>query len=306
MNCRHYSSAYILLNSIKASLRLFLAASILAAFVPTAQCADDQTPVDMTGFDLFHPTPRQYLREMTTDGTRATQSPYTVDAGHFQVEMTLFGYSSYEDNSGGVTYKLKTWNIGPINLKVGLFDRLDLQLILETYNHVYETEVGYFQSTRSGYGDTTLRFKFNCWGNDSGPTALALMPYARFATGRNGVGNGHFEGGVIVPFSAALPWDFYLGLTGSIALTRSDSEQNYHKEYTGSISLSRKLFGDLEGYVECFNGVTTEKGIGRATTFNLGLIYWLSENVQLDAGVDLGMTTWADDWYAFVGTSWRF
>ena len=57
---------------------------------------------------------------MTTDGTRATLSPYTVDAGHFQVEMTLFGYSSYEDNSGGLKYKLDTWNIGPINLKVGL------------------------------------------------------------------------------------------------------------------------------------------------------------------------------------------
>ena len=293
-------------NSIKTTLYRLLAPGILAAFVPTTQSAEDQPSVDKTAFDLFNPTPRQYLRPMTTDSTRATQTPYTVDAGHFQVEMTLFGYSSYEDNSGGVKYKFDTWNIGPINLKVGLFDRLDMQLILEPYNHVYETEVGYFQTKRAGFGDTTFRFKFNCWGNDSGVTSLALMPFGTFATSREGVGNDHFEGGVIVPFSAALPWNFYLGLSGSLARTRSNAEQDYHSEYTASISLYRKLFGDLDGYVECFNSVTTEKGIGRATTFNLGLIHWLSDNLQLDAGVDIGMTTWADDWYAFVGTSWRF
>ena len=275
-------------------------------FVPTTYSADDPASVDKTEFDLFNPTPRRYLRVMTTDSARATQTPYTVDAGHFQVEMTWFGYSSYEDNSGGVKYKFDTWNIGPINLKAGLFDRLDVQLILEPYNHVYETEVGYFQSKRAGFGDTTLRLKFNCWGNDSGVTSLALMPFGTFATSREGVGNDHFEGGVIVPFSAALPWQFYLGVSGSLARTRSNSERDYHSEYTASISLTRKLFGDLDGYVECFNSVTTEKGIGRATTFNLGLIYWLSDNLQLDAGVDIGMTTWADDWYAFVGTSWRF
>jgi len=267
---------------------------------------EDEPSVDKTEYNLFNPTPKEYLREMTTDSARSTESPYTVDAGHFQVEMTLFGYSSYEDHSADITYKLTTWNIGPINLKVGLFDRLDLQLILEPYNHVYETEVGYSKTNSSGLGDTTFRLKFNCWGNDSGNSALALMPFAKFPTSAKGVGNDHFQGGLIVPFSLALPWDFYLGLSGSVSLTQTRNETTYHKEYTGTISLSRKLFWDLEGYVECFNAVTTQKGIGRATTFDLGVLYWLSDNLQLNAGVDLGLTTWADDWYAFIGTSWRF
>src|SRR5439155_6170257 len=77
---------------------------------------------------------------------------------------------------------------------------------------VYETEVGYFQTTRRGFGDTMLRLKFNCWGNDSGVTALALMPFATFATSQEGVGLDHFEAGLFVPFSAALSWDFYLGM----------------------------------------------------------------------------------------------
>jgi hypothetical protein len=283
-----------------------LLVSVVAALLQTAVAEEPSPPVDKTEYHLFDPTPREYLREMTTDSARSTQSPYTVDAGHFQVEMTLFGYSSYEDTFDGVRYKLNWWNIGPINLKVGLFDRLDLQLILEPYNHVYETEVGFFETTQRGFGDTTVRLKFNCWGNDAGQTALALMPFGVFPTSSEGVGNDHFEGGLYVPFSLALPWEFFLGLSGSVALTRTGTEQHYHEEYTGSISLSREIFADLEGYIECFNGVTSQEGVGRATTFNLGLIYWLSDNLQLNAGVDIGLTTWADDWYAFFGTGWRF
>jgi hypothetical protein len=283
-----------------------LALAIIATLLRTALAEDQQPPVDKTGYHLFNPTPNQYLREMTTDSTRATQSPYTVDAGHFQLEMTLFGYSSYEDDFDDVTYKLKWWNAGPINLRVGLFDRLDFQIILEPYNHVEETEVGISKITRTGFGDTTFRLKFNCWGNDSGKTALALMPFGIFPTSNDDLGNPNFEGGFFVPFSLALPWDFYLGLSGSISLTRNNVEVEHHKNYSGSVSLSREIFRDLEGYVECSNWDTSEQGIGRATTFNLGLIYWLSDNLQLNAGVDLGLTTWADDWYAFFGTSWRF
>ena len=80
-------------------------------------------------------------------------------------------------------------------------------------------------------------------------------------------------------------------MSGGFALTRSDESNT--GEFVGSISLSRKLIGDLEGYVECFNGLATDNVEHRATTFNLGLIYWLSDNVQLNAGIDIGLTSWA-------------
>ena len=285
---------------------LFILACAFLGSGASAQAATNQPTVDKSQYHLFNPTPPEYLREMTTDAARATDSPYTVDAGHFQVEMTLVGYSAYKESFEGVMYRLDWWNVGPINLKVGLFNKLDLQLILEPYNHSYEREHGFSQVTRSGIGDTTVRFKFNCWGNDGGRTAFALMPYMIFPTSAAGLGNDNAKGGLIFPFSAALPWDFYLGLSGSIAKARSTDEDRHHTEYTASAALFRSLFGDLEGYVECFNLVSTESGIGRATTFNTGLIYWLTDDLQLNAGVDIGLTTWADDWYAFIGTSWRY
>ena len=42
---------------------------------------------DKSIYTLFHPTPREWMREMSTDRPDQTESPNTVDAGHFQVEL---------------------------------------------------------------------------------------------------------------------------------------------------------------------------------------------------------------------------
>jgi hypothetical protein len=42
---------------------------------------------DKSGYTLFRPTPEALLRELTSDRPDKTESPITVDAGHFQLEM---------------------------------------------------------------------------------------------------------------------------------------------------------------------------------------------------------------------------
>jgi len=39
---------------------------------------------------------------------------------------------------------------------------------------------------------------------------------------------------------------------------------------------------------------------------DFGLTYALTKNIQLDAGINIGITRAADDWNPFVGVSWRF
>src|SRR5437667_370545 len=63
--------------------------------------------VDKSVFNLFNPTPTKHLRGLDTDGPGSTESPYTVDAGHFQVEMTLVGYTSERQSFGGVTQRFE-------------------------------------------------------------------------------------------------------------------------------------------------------------------------------------------------------
>jgi hypothetical protein len=41
-------------------------------------------------------------------------------------------------------------------------------------------------------------------------------------------------------------------------------------------------------------------------TFDPGLIYEVTENLQFIAGVNIGVTRSADDWAAFAGMTWRY
>ena len=166
--------------------------------------------------------------------------------------------------------------------------------------------LGTNEVTIRGFGDTTLRLKYNCWGNDDGPTALAVMPYVKFPTSKEGLGDRSVEGGLILPLSANLPAQFWLGLTTRFDAVRDPAEGGYHAEFVNSIAVGHDLFGNLFGYVEFFSAVSTERNAPWVGTFNTGLIYSLTDDVQLNAGVNTGVTHSADDWNAFVGLAWRF
>jgi len=274
-----------------------------AAGAPEARSGE--SVIDKSVFHLLNPTPSEHLRDLTIDGPGATESPYTVDAGHFQIEMTLVGYTSDRTSSGGVTQRLDAWAIAPVTVKVGLLNKLDAQLVLETYNLVYE-RAGTNRVTRRGFGNTTARLKYNLWGNDGGSTAFAAMPYIKFPTSAESLGNDGAEGGLILPVEAAMPRDFYLGLTARFKAVRDKDEHGNHAEFEDSVALGHELFGDLFGYVEFFSAVSMQLGARWVATFDTGLIYSLNRNLQMNAGVNIGVTRSADDWDTFVGVAWRY
>jgi hypothetical protein len=59
-----------------------------------------------------------------------------VDAGHFQVEMDLISYTRDRHTVPGIGLDTDTIALAPVNLKVGLFNQVDFQLMLATYNWV--------------------------------------------------------------------------------------------------------------------------------------------------------------------------
>jgi hypothetical protein len=281
-----------------------LLAPVLTA-VAHAQAAGGDASVDKSAFHLFKPTPSQCLRPMDTDGPGAAESPYTVDAGHFQIEMTFLAYAAERESFEGEPYEVEASAILPMILKVGLFNRLDVQLVLEPYN-VVRTRLGANELITRGFGDTTLRLKYNVWGNDEGATAFAVMPYVKFPTSKEGLGNSSLEGGLILPLSVALPEDFWLGLTTRFDAVRSRASNDYHPEFINSIAVGHDLVGNLFGYVEFFSAVSTERDASWVGTFDTGLIYTVTHNFQLNAGVNVGLTRSADDWSSFFGMAWRF
>ena len=100
-----------------------------ASVAALAALAEAPAP-DKSGHHLFDPTPSALLRELSTDRPDKTESAYTVDAGHFQLEMDLVTYTHDRDTSGGGDTRTEAWAVAPVNLKVGLLNDVDLQPLL--------------------------------------------------------------------------------------------------------------------------------------------------------------------------------
>src|SRR5262245_829887 len=199
-----------------------------------AESGDAVKPeVDKSAFNLFNPTPKEHLRGMDTDYPGSTESPYTVDAGHFQIELRWIGYSSDRESFDGVTQRIEEWAIVPMNLKIGLLNQMDAQLLLEPYTVLHEREDG-SGVTRRGFGDTTVRVKYNFWGNDGVRTAFAATPYVKFPTSQEGIGNRGVEGGLVLPLAIGLPRAVDLGLTTRFDAVRDEGQSGYHVEFINS------------------------------------------------------------------------
>jgi hypothetical protein len=277
---------------------LLLSCAALEASGSAAKPAPDKSP-----YTFFQPTPDSLLRELVTDRPDKTEAPYTVDAGHFQVELDLVTYT--RDTADGT--RTERYGVAPVNFKAGLLNNVDLQLIAETWNRVSERSgTPRRSSAKSGFGDTTARLKINFWGNDGGDSAFALMPYVKFPTNQNALGNKSVEGGLIVPLALKLPDGWGLGLMHETDIVRNDAGGGYHAEFVHTATFDHEICGTLGGYIEFFSLLSGKRGPRWVGTLDLGLTYGFSQTTQLDAGVNLGLTRSADDINPFVGLSVRF
>jgi hypothetical protein len=238
-------------------------------------------------YTLVNPTPRELMREMSTDRPDTTESPYTVDAGHVQMEMSFVDFTREGSEN--------SWSAAPVNLKIGLLNTLDLQL---GFNPLLIADGG-----STGHGDLVIRAKWNLWGNDEGDTALAIMPFIKAPTATDEFGNGEVEGGVIVPLAVSLPEEWGLGLMAEWDLVHDDDDDLIH-EFVHTATVGHPLIGIFDGYVE-YVGVAPSERSYRAVV-GVGVTAALSGDVQWDAGVNVGLTGEADDLIVFTGVSFRF
>jgi len=258
---------------------------------------------DKSGYNLWRPVPDSLLREMATDRPDKTESAFTVDAGHYQIEMDVLSYT--HDRSDRET--TKSLSVAATNFKVGVLNNVDLQLVVETYNLQKTKDRVTGENMRaSGFGDVTFRSKINIWGNDGGPTALSVMPFVKAPTSRDDLGNGAVEGGVIFPFAMDLPCEWGLGAQMEVDRLRDSTSSDYHQEFASTITVSHDIAGKLGGYVELFSNLSNENDADWIATFDFGFTYAVTRDIQLDAGVNIGLTDAADNVNPFIGLSLRY
>jgi hypothetical protein len=263
-------------------------------------------PVDKSGYHLFYPTPREAMRELSTDRPDQTESAYSVDAGHFQVEMDIVSATFDHDTSGGASLRTQTWTAGGINLKAGLLNNVDIQFVFDAWTKArMEDEVANTITESEGTGDLQTRLKINLWGNDGGRTALAIMPFVKWPLSESDVRNGKTEGGLIIPFAADLGGGWGLGAMTELDFV-SDGNGGRDTEYFNTITAGRDLCGNLGGYLEFAALVAPESDTDWQGLLGLGFTYGLCEDARLDFGCNFGVTESAPDYNPFLGLSFRF
>lgn len=132
------------------------------------------------------------------------------------------------------------------------------------------------------------------------------MPFVKFPTSTDGLGNHAIEGGIILPLAISLPAGFGLGLETAVTCLQNENDNHYHAEFINSVTIGHDIIGNLGGYVEFFSAITTERGAGWVGTVDVVLNYALTKNVQLDCGCNFGVTAAADDLNPFIGLTVRF
>ena len=236
----------------------------------------------------------EFSRELSADRPDATESPYTVEPGRMQVESSLWAYG--RDKEDGIVSQ--SWTIGEANLKYGLTECHDLQLVLRPWIHEHTEGEGSVE----GFGDIDLRLKWNLWGNDAGTTAGALMPYLTVPS-QTAVSAGEWQGGVIFPVAMELTES--LGAGFQIELARSWHDESGELEWglAHTAVIGMDLGAETGVFLE-YAGVAGESDY-EASLF-AGITWAASENLQWDLSAGIGLNDAAEDFSIAQGVTFRF
>jgi hypothetical protein len=287
--------------------------SLLAGAFLTSARADEPSAEDKSHYTLFNPTPSDSLRTWRTD--HAGLVPYTIDAGHVEADVIAVSYAYDEPEFRGLfgfNARTEAWSYGITQIKLGLLNRLDAEVIIMPYQTITATlkagPVTVIRSTESGFGDVISRLKLNVWGNDGGKIALSISGDVKYPTAKHGpgeLGNGQFEGGPGLEFAAHLPWDFELRINSAVDFFE-DADNTRQASFGNLISLGHGIVGNLEGYCAFDTSVSTIASADWAGTVKVGFNYRVLKNVELYLGNSFGVTDNALDYSPFVGVAARF
>lgn len=239
------------------------------------------------GSELVNPGMDAVLRDLAADRPDATESPVTVDRGHWQVETSVVDYAK--------DFGYEAWTWGETNLKYGVTDSMDIQFVFAPY--IEERTDG---ETLDGASDLTIRLKMNLWGNDGGKSAFALFPYVKVPTGTE-LSNDEWEGGLILPYAYEINEKLGFGAQAEFGYEWDGSDHDVVFSHTAVLGYA---LTDKIGVYGEYLGVA---GRGDYEAYaSGGITYAVSPLFQLDAGAIIGMNDAAQDANVFTGFTVKF
>jgi hypothetical protein len=292
-----------------ARTRAAVSAMVLLMALGEAKSSETES-ADKSQYTLFNPTPDRLTRDLTTDRPDVTETPFTVDAGHVQNETNVLGYSkSRPDPEGTIT---DSFDLVTSNVRIGMTNDAEIDFLLQSYGiartHPYDPSAAL---RASGVGGLDVRAKFNLWGNDTfgapSSTALAILPFVTIPLDKtNGISPVYVEGGANLQFEIQLSDNCNLGINALGVYLRASGAASHHAEYLVSASLGYDWTETLGSYVELVAQGARHDPQGDIVLLGGGVTYAWNKNVQLDGGMNFGVTPASPRINPFVGITTRF
>lgn len=225
----------------------------------------------------------------------------TVPRGSVQVETGLVDWSLAK--ADGVRSDLLV--IGSSVLKLGVSSRSDVEVGFTPYARLRLRSDG-SRSTISGIGDIALRYKWRPTSDDA-PVQVAVIPFVKFPTAAHDIGNGKLEGGVAVPIGFALAGPVSMTLGPEVDLLANANGHGKHLALVNVVNIAGPLTPRLTLAGELWSNFNFDPtGTLRQASADAALAYAVSNDVQLDAGANFGLSSATPDVELYAGISARF
>ena len=195
-------------------------------------------------------------------------------------------------------------SLGSSALKLGLGKQSDVQLIWTPFTRV-RTKNGGARSSVSGIGDVQLRFKHGLTGT-AARVQVAAIPFVKLPVAKRGIGNRTLEGGLAVPVSIAAG-AATVTLGPELDVLADGDGRGRHLALVNLINVAGPIAPRLTLAGELWSNLNFDPaGTLRQASADAALAYAVSNDLQLDAGANLGLNANTPDIEVYVGTSIRF
>jgi hypothetical protein len=236
-----------------------------------------------------------------TDRPTKANATCTVSAGKWQLESSAVGWSRTDVDGA----RVEILALGASTVKVGIGERTDVQVAITPYVEVIAKTAG-VRDRQSGFGDTTIRVKHRLTG-DEAAAQVGVIPFVKVPTAKRGLGNRTLEGGLAVPISFALAKNVTATFGPEVDVLADGDGQGHHVGIVNLVNIAMVAAPRLTLIGEVWSNVNFDPdGTVRQASVDAAMAYAVHDRLQLDAGVNLGLTRATPDVEAYVGISTRF
>lgn len=234
--------------------------------------------------------------------TKATTT-CTVPAGAVQIETDFVNWTR-DTSDGGRTDTVLFTNP---TLKYGVGRHTDVELNLVPYESVRMRMDDGSVTTDRGIGDLYLRAKQKLTV-DKAKTQVSLVGFVKAPTAGATRGNGHWEGGALVPVNVPLPFKFTLTSSPELDLAANETmARGNHVELANLVNISHPVGKKATLFVEFWTKDSFEPHQNsQQYSADFAATYQLTKTLVLDAAAYLGLNRETPGLQLYTGVSTRF